>query len=266
MQEALKYRKIDSHIHVCLSPGTDTNLILEYADRLGIEKLVISRPITAMDSVHQDYIDSNNLMLKAVKESSGRFMAQFTLNPVFQRESLEEIKRCTDLGMIGLKAYYHYKLNDPLFYPVIEKMIDQKMIILMHAYSGLGRGGYRTKYGNLYPNESTPEDFAEVAKRYPEALLQFAHTGAGCDYEYECKILKDYPNIFVDISGSNNEGDMINYVLNTLGEDRVFFGSDNSYYQGVSNVIAADMTEIQRKKIFFGNYNSILKRGGYNVD
>ncbi len=266
MQEAMKYRKIDSHIHVFLSENVDTGLLLEYADRLGIEKLVISRPITAMDSLHQSYIDSNNMMLKAVKESSGRFLAQFTLNPVYQRESLEEIKRCTDLGMIGLKVYYHYKLNDPLFYPVIEKMIDQKMIILMHAYSGLGRGGYRTKYGNLFPNESTPEDFVEVAKRYPEALLQFAHTGAGCDYEYECKILKDYPNIFVDISGSNNEGDMINYVLNYLGEDRIFFGSDNSYYQGVSNVLAADLTEIQRKKIFFDNYNNILKLGGYNVN
>lgn len=266
MQETLKYRKIDSHIHVYLSDDLDTRLLLEYADRLGIEKLVVSRPIIEMDSPHQAYVDSNNMMLKAVKESSGRFMAQFTLNPVYQKESLEEIKRCTDLGMIGLKVYYQYKLNDRLFYPVIEKMIDQKMIILMHAYSGLGRGGYRTKYGNLFPNESTPEDFAEVAKRYPEALLQFAHTGAGCDYEYICKIIKGYPNIFVDISGSNNEGNMINYVLNSLGEDRLFFGSDNSYYQGVSNVLAADLTEIQRKKIFFDNYNNILKRGGYNVD
>lgn len=266
MQETLKYRKIDSHIHVYLSDDLDTRLLLEYADRLGIEKLVVSRPIIEMDSPHQAYVDSNNMMLKAVKESSGRFMAQFTLNPVYHKESLEEIKRCTDLGMIGLKVYYQYKLNDRLFYPVIEKMIDQKMIILMHAYSGLGRGGYRTKYGNLFPNESTPEDFAEVAKRYPEALLQFAHTGAGCDYEYICKIIKGYPNIFVDISGSNNEGNMINYVLNSLGEDRLFFGSDNSYYQGVSNVLAADLTEIQRKKIFFDNYNNILKRGGYNVD
>lgn len=263
LSETLKYRKIDSHIHIYLSPEMDTGLLLDYADRLGVSKLVISRPVITMDDPHQAYIDSNNLMIKAIKESSGRFVAQMTLNPVFKNESLKEIKRCTDLGMVGLKVYYQYKINDPLFYPV---MIDQKMIILMHAYSGLGRGSYRTKYGNMFPNESTPADFVEVAKRYPEAILQFAHTGGGGDWEYECKMLKDYPNIFVDVSGSNNEGDMINYAVRMLGEDRIFFGSDNSYFQAVSNILASDLTEIQRKKIFFDNYNNILRRGGFNVD
>jgi len=267
MQEALKYRKIDSHIHLYLyPPNTDTKFLLDYADRLGIEKLVISLPVVTMDDPHQAYVDANNRMIKALKEAPDRFIAQFTLNTGYGRESLEEIKRCADQGMVGLKAYYHYKLNDPLFYPVIEKMIDLKMIILMHSFAAIGRGGYRPKYGNPYPNESTPEDFAEVAERYPEALLQFAHTGGGGDWEYECKILKHYPNIFVDLSGSNNEGNMVNHALSTIGEDRLFFGSDNSYYQGVSNILSADLTEVQRKKIFFDNYNNILKRGGYNVD
>ena len=135
----------------------------------------------------------------------------------------------------------------------------------MHAYSRIGRSGYKTKYGNLYSNDSTPEDFIDVAKRYPESILQFAPTGGGVDWEYECKALKDYPNIYVDVSGSNNEENMINYVIKHLGEDRLFFGSDNSYYQAVSKILAADITDAQRKKIFFDNYNNMLKKGGYNV-
>jgi predicted TIM-barrel fold metal-dependent hydrolase len=145
-------------------------------------------------------------------------------------------------------------------------MIDLKMITLMHSYLGIGRGGHRTKYGNLYPNESTPEDFIDVARRYPEALLQFAHTGGGGDWEYECKALKDYPNVYVDVSGSNNEEYMVDYVIKYLGEDRLFFGSDNSYYQSVSKILSADITDTQRKKIFFENYNNMLRKGGYNVD
>jgi uncharacterized protein len=265
MKEAMKYRKIDSHIHVYLAPTTGPEFQLDFADRLGIERLFISRPITKEVCTQQEIVDSNNMMIKAMKQYPKRFTAMFTLNPKYGKESLEEIKRCVDNGMVGLKVYFQYKLNDPSFYPIIEKMIDLKMVILMHAYSGIGRSSYRTKYGNLYPNESTPEDFIDVAKRYPEAILQFAHTGGGGDWEYECKALKDYPNIYVDVSGSNNEGNMINYVIKYLGEDRLFFGSDNSYYQSVSKILAADLTEVQRKKIFFDNYNNMLKKGGYNV-
>jgi predicted TIM-barrel fold metal-dependent hydrolase len=266
MKETMKYRKIDSHTHVGLSEDSGPGVQLDFADRLGIEKLVISRPITRQDAPHQEFVDSNDMMIKAMKQFPDRFIAQFTLNPEYRKESIEEIKRCVDQGMVGLKVYYQYKINDPLFYPIIEKMIDLNMVILMHSFCEIGRGGYRTKYGNAYPNESTPEDFVEVAGRYPQAMLQFAHIGGGGDWEYECKALKAYPNIFVDVSGSNNEGNMINYAIKYLGEDRLFFGSDNSYYQGVSKVLAADLTEEQRKKIFFGNYNNMLRKGGYNVD
>ena len=265
MKEVKKYRKLDAHVHAYLAPNVGSEVLLDYADRMGVTKLFISRPITKEVCTQQEIVDSNDMMIKAMKQYPKRFTAMFTLNPKYGKESLEEIKRCVENGMVGLKVYFQYKFNDPLFYPIIEKLIDLKMVILMHAYSGIGRSSYRTKYGNLYPNESTPEDFIDVAKRYPEAILQFAHTGGGGDWEYECKALKDYPNIYVDVSGSSNEENMINYVIKYLGEDRLFFGSDNSYYQSVSKILAADLTEVQRKKIFFDNYNNMLKKGGYNV-
>lgn len=265
MKEVLKYRKIDSHVHLLLSPLVGPGVLIDYADRFGIEKLVISKPVTKLGASFQEYRDANDLMINAMKQYPDRFIAQFTLNPAFKKESIEEIKRCTDQGVKGLKVYYEVKLSDPLYYPIIERMIDLRMVILMHSYTGIGRGGYRTKYGNLYPNESTPEDFVEVAKRYPESILQFAHIGGGGDWEYQCKTLKDYPNINVDVSGSNNEESMINYAIRFLGEDRLFFGSDNGYFQGVSKIIAADITDSQKKKIFFENYNNMLRRGGYNV-
>jgi predicted TIM-barrel fold metal-dependent hydrolase len=129
----------------------------------------------------------------------------------------------------------------------------------------LGVGGKRTKYGNIQPNASIPEDFAEAAGRYPEAMFQYAHTGGGGDWQYACKIIKDFPNIYVDTSGSNNEGTMIDYALRYLGEDRLLFGTDSSYYQGVGTILASKLNEVQKKKIFFENYNNILKRSGRNI-
>ena len=172
----MKYRKLNSHEHVPFNSNPDS--LIDAADRLGMEKVVISRPISAESNqlaTPQEFKECNDLVLKAIKKHPGRFLGQVFINPIYRKESLEEITRCTDQGMTGLKIYNQVKINDPLFYPIIEKFIDLKMIILVHAHCGLGVGGQRIKYGNIQPNASIPEDFTEAAKRYPEAIFQYAH-------------------------------------------------------------------------------------------
>lgn len=262
MKEVMAYRKIDSHAHVFFtndSPATQ----IEFADRLGIEKLVISRPmVPGGKGLPEEFIRCNNLVLKAVKKYPDRFIGQPTLNVRYQKESLEEINRCVGEGMVGLKLYNHVKINDPLFYPIIERYIDLKMIILMHV--GIGKS--RVTYDPGEPeNVSIPTDFVDIAKRYPEAMFQFAHLAGGEDWEDACNTLKDSPNVFVDVAGSNNDAAIVDYAVKMLGVDRVFFGCDNSFYQGVGHVIAANLDAGQRRKIFFDNYNGILRKSGRDV-
>lgn len=264
MEEVMSYRKINAHAHVDLVVGgPDTHI--DFADRLGIEKMVVSRPITGSDGSPEVFRRHNDRVMEAMRRYPDRIIGQMTLNADYQEESLEEIDRCVDNGMVGLKVYRQVKINDPLFYPIIEKFIDLNMIILMHSGPGINRIG--PKYDTLRPPSlSIPEDFVEIAERYPEAMFQFAHTGGGLDWEYACKALKDSPNVYVDVSGSNNEENMINFALKYLGEDRLLFGCDLNYYTGVGNMFSADLTEAQRKKLFFDNYNNILKQGGFDVN
>ena len=70
----------------------------------------------------------------------------------------------------------------------------------------------------------------------------------------------------MDTSGSNNPENMIDSAMKLLGEDRLFFGSDNCYYQSVGKILASNLTENQKKKVFFDNYNAILRRSGNNID
>jgi predicted TIM-barrel fold metal-dependent hydrolase len=262
MNEIAKYRKIDAHAH----PEADLGRQIDNADRLGIEKLQISRPSNDADFKPEAFRKNNDLVVNAMKQYPGRYIGFFTLNPVYKKESLEEIKRCVDLGMAGYKGYTQVKVNDPLYYPIIEKLIDLKMIVYLHAECQLGVGGYRMKYDvGKPPNTSIPEDFIDAATRYPEAMFHFAHIGGGFDWEYECKAFKNYPNIFVDTGGSNNEENMIDFAIKYLGEDRIFFGTDNCYHHNVGKIMASDATEAQKKKIFFENYNNILRKGGHNV-
>ena len=266
LKEASKYRKIDAHEHVGLSGTIEYQI--DMVDRLGIEKLVVSKIISADSGskvTPEEFRACNDEVIKVMKKYPDRYMGWCFINPVFGKESNEEINRCVGEGMIGLKVYNQVKINDPLFYPVIEKMIELKMIILMHAHCGLGVGGKRTKYGNIQPNSSIPEDFAEAAERYPEAMFQYAHTGGGGDWQYACKMLKDYRNVYIDTSGSNNEGSMVDFALDYFGEDRLFFGTDSSYYQGIGTILSSKLTDIQKRKIFFDNFNEVLRRSGNNI-
>jgi len=266
MKEVARYRKLDAHCHVNLFDGEPESNI-DFADRLYIDKMVVSRPIVSGAGSPADFKSYNDLVIKAMRKYPGRFIGQITVNPQFQKESLQEIDRCLDEGMISLKVYTQVKISDPLFYPIIEKMAAKKMIIHMHAHCQLGVAGYRMKYDTgIKPQTSIPEDFVIAAKRFPEAMFQYAHIGGGGDWEYACKMLADYKNVYVDTSGSNNPENMVDFAVKTLGIDRVFYGTDNCYYQSVGKVLASNLTHEQRKKVFFDNYNAVLAKSGNHVN
>lgn len=220
------------------------------------------RPHT--EGTPEDFRTRNDFVIKCLKQHPDRFIGTVVLNPQYQKASLDEIDRCHDAGMIGLGELYNQtKINDPLYFPVIEKCIKLNWNIMMHSAIGYARVV-------LNPHEprniSLPEDFADVAIRYPEAMFQFAHIGGGIDWENACKVLKDVPNVFIETSGSNNEAGMIDFALKYVGEDRIVFGCDYSFYQGVGQILSANLTETQRKKIFFENISKRLKKGGKDVD
>jgi predicted TIM-barrel fold metal-dependent hydrolase len=267
MKEALNDRKIDAYANA-YSQEESAKTQIDFADRLGIEKLILAVPVAKkMGETPKEFRAYNDLVIKAVKRYPKRLAGQLTLNPVYLKESLEEIKRCIGEGMVGMKLYNQFKINDPVVYPVIEQFIHYKMIVHVHGESQLGVGGYRMKYDvNNTPTISVPEDFVEIAKRYPEAMFQYAHIGGGGDWEYACKAFKDHLNIYVDTGGSNNDENMVDFAVESLGEDRVFFGCDSSFYQGVGKILSSGLTEMQKRKIFFENYNNLLKLSGRNFN
>lgn len=265
MKEVLKYRKIDSHAHVFFNFENSPEAELDFAERLGIDRLMISKFMSSSSKATPEvFRESNDIAIKCMKHHPDRLMGTMVFNVTYQKESLEEIDRCVDAGMVGAgELYTQVKINDPLYYPIIEKFIDLKMIMMQHSIVGYSRV-------KRFPDEpvsgSLPEDFVDIAKRYPEAMFQYAHIGGGIDWEYACKTLQHSPNVYVDVSGSNNESNMIDFAMKYIGEDRLLFGCDGSFYQGVGHLFSAKLTDAQRRKIFFENYNNILKRSGNNVD
>ncbi len=267
MHDVKKYRKIDAYANAPQS-AAQVDALIRYADRLNIEKLIVAVPVAkTMGTSPEEIRAYNDSVAQAIKAYPGRILGQFTVNPLDIKTAEEEIKRNIDRGMVGMKLFNHVKINHPSVFPVVEKFIDHKMIIHVHGESQIGVGGYRMKYDvQNNPAISVPEDFTDTAKRYPEAMFQYAHIGGGSDWEYACKCFVNYPNIYVDTGGSNNEENMVDFAVEQLGDDRVFFGCDGSFYQGVGKVLSASITEEQKKKVFFANYNNVLRKSGNNIN
>ncbi len=266
MKEVLRYRKTDAYA-TSVFTGESIRQHLDYADRFGISKMFVANPMTQIELTPSQFRELNEKVISAVKQHPDRFIGQFTLNPRFRKESLDEIERCLDAGMMGTRLYQQVKINDPLYAPVIEKLASRHILIFMHGECQMGVGGYKMKYdAKKVVTISTPQDFAEAAGKYPEAMFQFAHIGGGSDWECMCKTFEPYPNIFVDTGGSNNEEYMIDFALKYLGEDRLFFGSDNSFYQSIGKIFASELTHQQKEKLFYTNYRRVLTKGGFHVD
>ena len=262
--------KIDCHNHINgrnINWGWKSNdLLIEAADKLGIDKLAVSIPVNrrfpmrdenpfefkipTMDDIRQN----NDEVLEAMKRYPGRILGYCHIVPGY-KESIEEIDRCLDLGMIGIKLYNQYKIWDPVFYPIIEKSIEEKFPLLVH-------GGFSTTNDewDFEPNMSHAADFRYIAKLYPEAMIIEGHIGGGGDWEWAIKHLRHAPNIYLDTGGSVVDEGMIEMAVRELGAQRLLFATDMSMEAGISRIMAADLTDEQREDIFWRNFQKILDK------
>ena len=250
--------KIDAHMHVNGRQQTwgwdDNARIIDAADRLGIDQLCCSIPITrgmpGMDEIRA----CNDDVLLAMERFPGRILGYCFVVPGY-RESVAEIDRCLDRGMMGIKLYNQYKLWDPAVHAVIEKAIRERVPILEHA-------GYATsqEFRQAQPNISDAADFVRAARLYPEAMFIEGHIGGGGDWEWSIKHLRDAPSVYLDTSGSVIDEGMVEMAAAELGAERLLFATDMTMEGGVGKIAGARLSHGQKERIFWRNMKGILDR------
>lgn len=261
LEEAVKYPKLDAHNHVW--EGSNAEQIEASCALLGITRAACSIP---HGDTPEEIRANNNVILKAMKAYPDRIMGQCYIDPRFKKEALEEIDRCVDQGMVMLgELYDKVKISDPLYYPIVERCIKHNIPMMLHGVTTLGnwRPGYLPTNP---PNSSLPEDFVEIGNRYPEAMIICGHIGGGGNWEYMCRILQHAPSVFLDTSGSVSDEGMIDMAVQYLGVDRLLFATDMNYETGVGKIMWANLSEADRKKIFFENFNNLLRKAGNHVN
>jgi len=248
---------IDCHAHLhhhSSSTWKDSDRkLIEAADKLGIDQLCCSiltprRPATA-----EGFRECNQWVAEAIQRFSGRVLGYCYVNPGYQREALDEIRRCVlDRGFMGVKLYNEYTCTEPVLFPVVELAIELRVPILQHA-------GHSHYFVADQPRLSDGGHLAQLAARYPEARLICAHIGGGGDWEWTIKALRHARNVYLDTSGSVIDEGIIELAARVLGVDRLLFGCDMSMTAGVGKIRACELSPADKQRILGLNMQQLLR-------
>lgn len=176
---------IDAHAHLIHHSRPDWadggRRLIDAADRLGIDQLCWPMLSPRRPATPDDFRQCNNRAAEAMRRFPGRVLRYAFVNPGYAREARGGIRRCVeDLGFIGVKLYNDYVATEPVVRPVAEQAIGLRIPILHHA-------GHPYWLGSPQPRISDGGTFAELARRYPKAMLICAHVCGGGDWEWTIK-------------------------------------------------------------------------------
>ncbi len=218
----------------------------------------------------------NDNLAKIVRLYPNKFSG-FAHNSLFSEDAPSELERA--VKKLGLKGYkiiassQTKSIDDKSVYPVWEMAEKLGVSVIVHFGVLGGGGGPALDLRNM-----NPLTLWEVAKMFPRIPFVIPHFGAG--YLRELLLLCwSCPNVYIDTSGSNRwmrwmpfEIDLrglFRRVLETVGPDRLIFGSDSSYFpRGFSIQYLREQLKACRsiglengsiEKIFYRNAAKLLK-------
>jgi predicted TIM-barrel fold metal-dependent hydrolase len=254
---AQRFRIWDGHSHLEATPG-DTpekrmEVLIRCADRLGIERLILSQGYSSDDHPNPASLRlENNRVMRAVRRFPDRAYGSVYLSPGFLDFSLQEFDRCVRDGpMVAIgEVQTDMRCNAPEMDPIVERAISMQAPILQHTC---------LKAGGNEPGESTPFDLVELAKRHPQASFICGHTGG--DWERGIRMIRDTVNISADMAGFDPTSGVVEMAVRELGPERVVYGSDvggRSFASQLAKVMGADIPDSARELVLGGNLRRLL--------
>jgi len=237
-------KKIDMHAHLWLHSHKESEkAILSGIGNQEIEKFYISGLSVLIPSKEQVY-EANKVVAECIKNNPGKIEGYVYISPEHDN-AVDVLKRgIEEQNMIGAKFWVSEKCDSMAVNPVAEKIIDYNIPLLIHAFED----------PNPNANQGTAENVRNLALRYPELKIIMAHLGGNC--YHGIPLIRDLKNVWVDISGDNVTWQAVKYTVDSLGADKVMFGSDMpgiSYLSPIGKIEDAGLTQAEKKKIYYDN-------------
>jgi uncharacterized protein len=203
----------------------------------------------------------NDAMLALQRESPARIRGYVAVNPNYPAEALAEINRCLDAGMIGIKLAASRRANDALVDPICRLAAERGVPVLHHVWQSR-RGEYAGQ------EASDAWELVELAQRHPAVIFLLAHIGGGGDWLQSLPVVRPVSNVMVDLSGSGVDGGMLEACVDTVGVQRLLWGSDLTMETGWGKLRHLEqlLTPAELELIRWGNAVRIFPSGAFPSD
>jgi aminocarboxymuconate-semialdehyde decarboxylase len=251
----------------------------------GIDAALISTPPWLANSEPDTARRVNNATAEAIAPHRDRFTGLATLPMQEPEAAAAELERCIrELGFVGAEILTNVRgenLDQPRFAPVYRKMQELDVPVFVHPANVLAARDRLASHflGNLIGN---PTDtavaaasliFGGVLKEMPSLKFVLAHGGGTCpllrgrwEHGWRMKLVESAlidrpPSEYFRLlyfDSLTHSVPALNYLVETVGYDRVMLGSDYPFGMGdftppVSVEALPHLSDAQREAIFSGN-------------
>jgi len=238
---------IDAHMHLgpyaqFHIPHNDAAGIIREMDRLGIRQGWISA----------DAERGNEEVAEAVRAYPGRFVGYVVVDPQYPNEVERELARRfsqPEFAMIKLHpGLAKYPIDGPNYEPVWEVARARNRPVLTHAWTDCPFCG--------------PAPVRRLLNKHPDVRLIFGHALFPEIFDEAAELARDFENLILDVTTSNHCYGMIEHAVETLGADRIVYGSDMPFISAagaVGKLLYAQITDEDKAKIFGGNARRLFE-------
>ena len=238
---------IDMHAHYGKWAGFDVwggeaEDLIEEMDRLGVETILVSHSTVSGWDVRW----GNDDVLDAMRRYPGRILGYAACWPFNPDAGLDEVKRCIDAGMPGVKLHPYgttATYAEEAFAPIWSYANERALPVLLHTWGGVEK---------LHP----------LIERYPRAQVLLGHSGAKeADAYVACA--RKFPNVWLELACSRAPYRIVEHFVSEVGAERVLFGTDApwmSIQQQLGRVLFADIPDDAKRHILIENAQQLLGR------
>ncbi|MBN2382850.1 amidohydrolase [bacterium] len=234
---------------------------IEDMDRARVDKSIV----VAVDAeTTRGFRVSNELVAEAVRLYPDRLIGFAGVDPHKGKIAVDELDYAVnELGLVGLKIIPHLIdlcPNDPLMYPVLDKVAELDIPVLFHTGTHFHTG---CKLGF-----NRPEYIDDLAVDFPTVTFIMAHFGYPWFYEAMAVVQKN-DNVYFNIAGWSPRyiPEPVVKHMNSLLSKKVLFGSDHpllSRKKIIDEIRELSLKESTLDDLFEHNAFRMLSRGQKN--
>jgi len=209
----------------------------------------------------RDVTAGNDALLALQRQHPDLIRGYVCVNPNYAAHARAEIVRCLDAGMIGIKLAASRRADDPLLDPIAALALERRVPVLQHIWQHRRRD---------WPGQEASDatELCTLAGRHPEVAFILAHIGGGGDWLHSLHAVREVPNVYVDLSGSGVDGGMLEACLESVGVERLLWGTDLTMDTGWAKLryLASLLSRDELALVSWKNAARIFPPGAFPAD